>query len=488
MPRPLRRKRAAVAQLTFGGLGQGARPVGRARARPRSATGWSQGLALAALSPRTRRAQANERLRNGASFRATAAPACDELSVAAREFARTETVDDVALQGVLPEPSKINGCTECGEEVQLNRPRPLSAAAPARESRTARTRPHTAGKTRHDVHGTLLAAVVGRRPTTAQRQRIERYREGERQVLANKQVEEDKQLQTAGFRRQGPSRWVSTSSSKELVQRTSTVALDACAQEDYCAENESQLLQQYRRAIDADDSVGQNGCSRQRTRFFSFVAEHRQQLAAAGVNGEPQSLDPATIAMKLSKLWKDLRLEENLARCDVSDGGGGRGREDSSHSKRHAYIGCDRTASAQQVPCTNDSTLSASASIGAAAATWRTPQRPRMGANDRSRDRRMSRHLLDSDAESLLQIRSLSAPQSEPATMQSGTGHHASMSDGRRHSRASFGAVKESDGDERLLRLVAHSPELFTRPVEGAPRFSEPVSGSASLLQMGWCK
>jgi hypothetical protein len=200
MRRSAQRKRAAVKKFSFETLQQERRPVGGGRPRPRSATGWSQGLALAALTPRTRQMQAVERLRNGASFRAAVAPPRDELSVAAREFAPTQSVDDVAMEEALPQPvpirsHKYQGSSSSHELGQQKRPRPLSAAIPARQCRSTQTRPHTAGSRRYDVCEIKFSASVDRRPSTAQRQRIQRYREGKRQVLANKQAVEAQNLQ-----------------------------------------------------------------------------------------------------------------------------------------------------------------------------------------------------------------------------------------------------------------------------------------------------
>lgn len=484
MPRSAQQKRPTVKKIRFDELHQEGRPVGGGKPRPQSATGWSQGLALAALSPRTRQKQAAERRHNGASFRAAVAPICDELSVAAREFAPTRSVDDVAMPPPMQIPSrKYQGSASSPGLAQLKRPRPLSAVSPARERCTPQTRPHTAGSYRSDACGLKSAASVDRQPSTAQRQRIQLYREGKRQLLAKKKAADDQQLQSAGFRRHGSGRWVSQSFDD---LRAPIVDCDNAGTNEGC-----RVVRQYCKAINADDSLRQTDSGQLCTGFFAFVAEQRRLAAGNGDISDSHSEDPAEFASQLSELWKKLQLEEVHGSVNTggdSSGAGGRATRKSISRIASAY---DRATAATRISFAydrklssrrNETPISASTSIGVAAATWWSPQpqKVRGSANGGG-----STKQLHDSADDLLRVTRL-MPQMQSATKQRHESPHEPGDDVQQDRRGEVLAVVGSS-DRRLLHLVTHSPELFARSEETAQRFSEPVAGSESLLKTGWC-
>ena len=485
--------------------------------RPRSASGWSQGLALAALTPRTRQFQAAERRRNGASFRAAVAPPCDELSVAAREFAPARSADDLQVE-VLPGPAPVRVVQSRASEfvplkgqrvassshelVQLKRPRPHSAVTPADRQHLTQTRPHTAGSRRDGVRDMKLSTVVDRRPSTAHRQRIQLYREGKRQVLANRQAEEDKQLQTAGFRRQGaPGRWISQSSDDlpaeimdcaDAVKRGIDTGANTCCH----AEQESHVQQQFTQPA---------GSGELRTEFFAFVAQQRRQLLpATGDVGDSQRPDSTAVASQLSKLWKEAHGSGNADKKRRGTGRdfGSASRGGSSGSTSRIDSMRDRATSTTQISfaddrnlsfpstsrraklqnCHTQPSMSASASIGAAAATWWTHKRCNSAGTG------SARQSLGSAAD-LLRVTCLGVPQVRSAAKQSHKSqqqpHELTRLDQQQDSKVDFRPALGSDSGKRLLRLGVHSPELFAQPAGINQRFSELISGSESPLQTG---
>ena len=486
-----------VTKFSFDAVHREGRPVGGRRQRPRSASGWSQGLALAALTPRTRQFQAAERRRNGASFRAAVAPPCDELSVVAREFAPTHSTGDLPVE-VLPGPAPVRDQSRASSSHELFQlKRPHSAATPAARERPTQTRPHTAGSRRDGVRDMNSSTSVDRRPSTAHRQRIQLYREGQRQILAHKQAAEDKQLQTAGFRRQGaPGRWISQSN--DDLRAAMVDCADAANRGNdngantVChAEQQSQLLQQFAQPT---------GSGELRTEFFAFVAQQRRQLlAATGDVGDSQRPDSTEVASQLSKLWKEAHGNGSAGKkrrdaggeIGSASGGGSSGNISRIDNLR------DRAASTTQVSFADDRNLASPspsrcskpqncqrASIGAAAATWWTPHKHANSIGSGS-----TRLSLGSAAD-LLRITCLGVPQVRSATKQSHKSEqqHETRFDQQQDNKVGFRAALGRDSDKRLLRLGVHSPELFAQPTSISQRFSEPISGSESLLQTGWGK
>jgi hypothetical protein len=527
------------------------RAVGAGRSRrPRSAETWSQGLALAALSPRTRRRQALERRRSGASYRAAVNPR-DELCVAAREFAPARSADDVVHEASLPVPAAVrvhhpadvapsnnlvsssSGSTATtGVDRGAPPPRrPNSAATPAyARPAAARVRPHTAGSSRHGTR----TAPADRRPSTAQRQRIQQYRESERQVLVNKQADEDEQLHSAGFQRHGQS-WRSRSSEDLRAEMSvqlqdDTVAEDAdkevdgptdsLARERLAEIDHSHVLQQYHGTIEASEAPQHMvpTAASSRSQFFAFVAEQRQQLA-----GSRPELTAAELASELSQCWQDREVKELSGSHASGVAGSGRERAEQNLTSVRRRISWEDSGSGSsssssirvpltsmgrsRVPQSRVISLPSSSYIGAVS-SWQRTQQPAGGmkpggasANSGGRGgaggaggARISDSL---DGTDLLQVTRLAVPSS-PADSSSSRRSRSRISHTpeRAASAPGNGEGQQHDQDpaavgcgERLQRLplAPLSPGPFVASAhEPSQRFSEPISGHDSLLQRGW--